>query len=134
MKSEAWRRAEPGKPRGRRIITCVVDYTVNPDQIRAFERFAARWMSLVAQNGGLHHGYLLPAEAASDKALARFSFPSLALYEGYWAKFGSDPEFLAADRIRDESGCIPRYERTFMRPLLPESAAVQASRPPTGAF
>jgi hypothetical protein len=26
---------------------------------------------------------------------------------------------VAADRIRDESGCILRYERTFMRPLLP---------------
>jgi hypothetical protein len=24
-----------------------------------------------------------------------------------------------ADRIRDESGCVLRYERTFMRPLLP---------------
>ncbi|NJC12094.1 hypothetical protein F4558_001920 [Micromonospora profundi] len=26
---------------------------------------------------------------------------------------------VAADRIRDESGCVVRYERTFMRPLLP---------------
>jgi hypothetical protein len=26
---------------------------------------------------------------------------------------------VAADRIRDESGCVLRYERTFMRPLLP---------------
>lgn len=28
-------------------------------------------------------------------------------------------ERLAADRIRDDSGCVVRYERTFMRPLLP---------------
>jgi hypothetical protein len=28
-----------------------------------------------------------------------------------------DPEFIAADRIRDESGCVLRYERSFMRPL-----------------
>jgi hypothetical protein len=33
--------------------------------------------------------------------------------------FGVDPEFVAADRIRDESGCVLRYERSFMRPLLP---------------
>jgi hypothetical protein len=32
--------------------------------------------------------------------------------------FGVDPDFVAADRIRDESGCVLRYERTFMRPLL----------------
>jgi hypothetical protein len=26
---------------------------------------------------------------------------------------------MEADRIRDESGCVRRYERSFMRPLLP---------------
>ena len=44
------------------------------------------------------------------------------------ALFGVDPEFIEADRIRDESGCVLRYERTFMRPLLlgpgPDGAAV----------
>jgi hypothetical protein len=29
------------------------------------------------------------------------------------------PGFVEADRIRDESGCIRRYERSFLRPLLP---------------
>ena len=27
-------------------------------------------------------------------------------------------EFNAADRIRDESGCVLRWQRTFMRPVL----------------
>jgi len=48
-----------------------------------------------------------------------FSFDSLAAYERYRARFGTDPEFVAADRIRNESRCVVRYERTFMRPLLP---------------
>ena len=61
----------------------------------------------------------VPAEGASDKALALFSFPSLAACEQYRALFGSDPDFIEADRIRDQSGCVLRYERTFMRPLLP---------------
>jgi hypothetical protein len=52
--------------------------------------------------------------------LALFSFPSLAAYEEYRSRFGVDPESVEADRIRDESGCILRYERTFMRPLIPE--------------
>ena len=101
------------------MITCVVDYVVDPSRIGAFERFAERWMDLVARNGGIHHGYFLPSEGASDRALALFSFPSLAAYESYRAKFGVDPEFVAADRIRDESGCVLRYDRSFMRPLLP---------------
>ena len=64
-----------------------------------------------------------PAEGASDKALALFSFPSLAAYERYRALFGTDPDFIEADRIRDDSGCVLRYERTFMRPLLPGDPA-----------
>lgn len=101
------------------MITCVVHYTIDPAKIEVFEEFARRWMDLVARHGGTHHGYFLPAEGASDAALALFSFPSLADYEQYRAGFGVDPAFVAADRLRDESGCVLRYDRTFMRPLLP---------------
>ena len=102
------------------MITCVVDYVIDPSKLEAFERFARRWMELVERSGGVHHGYFLPAEGASDRALALFSFPSLARYEEYRARFGNDPDFIAADRIRDESGCVLRYDRSFMRPLLPD--------------
>ena len=100
------------------MITCVVEYTIDPTEIDAFERFAREWIRLVNQHGGQHHGYFLPGEGASDRALALFSFPSLAEYEQYRTLFGVDPEFVAADRIRDDSRCVLRYERTFMRPLL----------------
>jgi hypothetical protein len=70
------------------VITCVVHYTIDPDQIDAFERFAREWMRLVAKHGGIHHGYFLPAEGASDRAEALFSFESLAAYERYRARFG----------------------------------------------
>jgi hypothetical protein len=76
------------------VITCVVEYVIDPAKIDAFERFARRWMELVDGHGGIHHGYFLPAEGASDKALALFSFPSLAAYE--------------------------EHRALFMRPLLPE--------------
>jgi hypothetical protein len=101
------------------VITCVVDYTIDPAKVAEFERFARAWMHLVNAHGGVHHGYFLPGEGASDKALALFSFESLAAYERYRARFGVDPEFIAADRIRDDSACVIRYERTFMRPILP---------------
>ncbi|WP_097990709.1 NIPSNAP family protein [Streptomyces sp. f51] len=111
------------------MITCVVRYTIDPKKIAAFERFGSRWMELVQAHGGTHHGYFLPAEGASDGALALFSFPSLAAYEEYRQLFGRDPEFIAADRIRDESGCVLRYERTFMRPLLPGDLAGAGATP-----
>jgi NIPSNAP len=101
------------------VITCHVRYEIEPDRIAAFEEFAHRWMELVGRHGGVHHGYFLPAEGANDVAYALFSFPSLADYERYRGRFGVDPEFVEADRIRDESRCVRRYERTFLRPLLP---------------
>ena len=73
------------------MITCVVDYTIDPAEIASFEAFARRWIELVYQHGGTHHGYFLPAEGASDKALALFTFPSLAAYEEYRTRFGVDP-------------------------------------------
>jgi hypothetical protein len=84
------------------VITRGVRYLIDPAQIEAFERFAHEWMRLVAQHGGIHHGYFLPAEGASDRAEALFSFDSLAAYERYRSRLGNDPDFVAADKIRDD--------------------------------
>ena len=101
------------------MITCHIRYQIDADKTEDFERFARAWMDIVNRAGGIHHGYFLPAEGASDVAYALFSFPGLAEYERYRGRFGVDPDFVAADRIRDESRCVIRYERTFLRPLLP---------------
>lgn len=101
------------------MITCVVHYTIDPSKLEAFEKFSRAWIYLVNKYGGEHHGYFLPSEGASDRAIALFSFESFAAYEQYRALFGKNEEFIKADRIRDASGCVVRYERSFMRPLLP---------------
>lgn len=105
------------------MITCVIEYTIDPEKIEPFERFARAWITLVNRNGGEHHGYFMPSEGASDRALALFSFSSLAAYEKYRALFGVDPGFVAADKIRDDSQCVLRYERSFMRPVLESDPA-----------
>ena len=99
-------------------VTCHLRYEINPAEVDAFERFATRWIALVERAGGQHHGYFLPSEGASDIAYALFTFPSLAAYEEYRQGFGRDRDFLAADRNREEAGCVLRYERSFLRPVL----------------
>src|ERR1700733_5077005 len=101
------------------MITCVVEYVIDPAKIEAFERFGRRWIELVDSHGGMHHGYFLPAEGASDRALALFSFPSLAAYEQYRALFGNDPDFIAADRIRDQTGCVLAMSGPSCGPCCP---------------
>ena len=41
------------------MITCVVDYVIDPKKIDVFEEFAKRWIDLVNRHGGRHHGYFL---------------------------------------------------------------------------
>lgn len=106
------------RTRGHFMITCVVNYEIDPTKIEIFEKFASAWIYLVTEHGGTHHGYFLPSEGASDKALALFSFDGLASYERFRSLFGVDARFIKVDRIRDESGCVIRHERTFMRPFF----------------
>ncbi|ANM31236.1 NIPSNAP family containing protein [Acidobacteria bacterium Mor1] len=100
------------------MITCYLRYTLDPAQLAAFEDYSRRWVSLVTRFGGTHHGYFLPGEGANDEAVALFSFPTLADYERYRRDSLQDPECVDAYRLAEETGCIRRYDRSFLRPLL----------------
>lgn len=77
------------------MITCHLRYVINSAKLAEFESYAKRWIPLVRKFGGVHHGYLLPSEGASNIALASFSFPSLAAYEQYRKDSMEDPDCLA---------------------------------------
>ena len=64
------------------------------------------------------HGYFLPHEGENDIALALFSFPSLAAYEVYREAMAVDADCQAAFAYAEETRCILRYERSFMRPMF----------------
>lgn len=100
------------------MITCYLRYRIRPEKRPAFEAYARTWIRLVEQFGGTHHGYFLPHESASDIAVALFSFSSLADYERYREASACDPDCISAYRLAEESGCIRRYDRQFLKPLV----------------
>lgn len=100
------------------MITCSLRYEIDPYKLKEFEHYAALWIPLVNRLGGKHHGYFLPHEGANDIALALFSFPSLAAYEVYREAIAADAECQAAFAYAEETRCILRYERSFMRPMF----------------
>jgi hypothetical protein len=104
------------------MITCYLRYEVRPDKLADFEAYGAMWLELMPRFGGVHHGYFLPSEGASDVALAMFSFPSLAAYEQYRRDAAVDPDVQKAVAFAKETRCFIRYERSFFRPLFPKSA------------
>ncbi|WP_350349555.1 NIPSNAP family protein [Agromyces sp. G08B096] len=100
------------------MITVHLRYEIDADKLDDFEEYGRRWIHLVNRLGGTHHGYFLPSEGDSDEAFALFSFPSLAAYEQYRIASKTDPECQDAFRLAAETGCIRRYERRFLTPVL----------------
>ncbi|MEQ8403017.1 MAG: NIPSNAP family protein [Roseitalea porphyridii] len=99
------------------MITCFLRYEIDPDKIDDFEHYGRLWITLVERFGGKHHGYLLPAEGESDIAYASFTFDSLASYEDYRTRSFDDADCRAAFDFARRTGCIRRYERSFLRPV-----------------
>ena len=104
------------------MITCYLRYEIRLGKLADFETYAAMWLELLPRFGGVHHGYFLPSEGASDVALAMFSFPSLAAYEQYRKDSAADPDVQKAIAFAKETGCFTRYDRSFFRPLFPKAA------------
>lgn len=100
------------------MITCYLRYVIDPYKIKEFETYGKMWIPLVTRFGGVHHGYFLPHEGANTIALALFSFPSLATYEEYRLRILDDADCQKAFSYAEETRCIIRYERSFMRPVF----------------
>lgn len=100
------------------MITCFLKYEIDADKIAEFEHYGRLWITLVEKFGGKHHGYLLPSEGPSDIAYASFSFDGFAAYEAYRKASAIDAECQAAIAYAQETKCIRRYDRSFLRPVF----------------
>jgi hypothetical protein len=97
------------------MVTCCIQYTIDPHKLAAFEVYAARWPPIIERCGGKLVGYYLPKEGANDYALALIDFPSLAEYEVYRRRLASDIEAQENFAHGNESGCILVESRSFLR-------------------
>ncbi len=113
-------------------IICHVRYTLDLDQLSAFEDYARTWTALVEKYGGTHQGFFmsggegsdaavsfpgLGSEAPANMAIAFFSFPDRSAYDSYRAQAGLDPECLRQNKIMATSPCFSSYERAFLKPV-----------------
>jgi hypothetical protein len=100
------------------MITCYLEYVIDPYKLAEFETYGKMWIPLVNRLGGIHHGYFLPHEGPNTIAYALFSFPSLAEYEAYRNKIPNDLECQAALKFAEDTRCIVSYKRSFVRPVF----------------
>jgi hypothetical protein len=97
------------------MITCVIQYTLDPSRISAFEEYATAWPPIIERCGGRLVGYYLPKEGANNFALALVDFDSLADYERYREKLADDPDAQANFARGLQSGCMLAESRSFLR-------------------
>jgi uncharacterized protein (DUF1330 family) len=97
------------------MITCVIQYTLDPHAIAEFEKYATTWPPIIERCGGRLTGYYLPKEGASDWAVALIDFDSLAAYEQYRARLAADPEAQANVEFIREARAILAERRSFLR-------------------
>lgn len=99
------------------MITCCIQYTLDPRKLEAFEAYAARWPPIIERCGGDLVGYYLPKEGANNFALALIDFASLAEYERYRQQLASDAEANQNFARGNQSGSILVESRSFLRRL-----------------
>lgn len=97
------------------MITCCIEYTLDPRKLSAFEEYASRWPPIIERCGGRLIGYYLPKEGANNFALALIDLPSLADYETYRKKLAQDPEARRNVADVEDSGAILVERRSFLR-------------------
>jgi len=97
------------------MITCCIQYTLDPHAISAFEAYAKRWPPIVERCGGKLVGYYLPKEGATNLSPALIDFASLAAYEEYQACLAEDPD--ARQNVADVAAAraIVSESRSFRR-------------------
>jgi hypothetical protein len=100
------------------MITCCIQYTLDPHKLAAFEDYAARWLPIIKRCGGDLIGYYLPKEGANNFALALIDFPSLADYEIYGQRLAADAEAQRNFADGNDSGCILVENRSFLRRVV----------------
>jgi hypothetical protein len=99
------------------MITCHLRYEIDPYKIAEFEEYVTGWLPILKEHNGIHNGLFLPSEGPSDIAYWLFSFESLAAYENYRTQIRQLPEARRLWKLAEDSRCIRRFDRTFLRPV-----------------
>ena len=95
------------------MITCVIQYQIDPFQREAFAAYAARWGQIIPECGGHLVGYFLPHEGTNDVAWGLIAFDSLASYEAYRTRLKLHPHGRDNFAIAEAKRFILREQRTF---------------------
>ena len=97
------------------MITCFIRYHIDPTKKDQFAEYARNWGEAIPRCGADLIGYFAPHEGSSTLAYGVYNIESLAAYEAYRERLGTDPlgrknyEFAQAEKF------LLREDRTFLK-------------------
>ena len=97
------------------MITCFIQYQIDPTKKAQFEQYARNWGEAIPRNGADLIGYYAPHEGSSTLAYGVYNIESLAEYEAYRARLAADPLGRENYEFAMKEKFILREDRTFLK-------------------
>lgn len=97
------------------MLTCVIQYRIDPTQHAAFGQYARNWGQAIPRCGADLIGYFAPHEGSSTLVYGIYTIPSLAAYETYRERLKADPLGQENYAFAMREKFIQSEERTFLR-------------------
>ena len=97
------------------MITCFIQYQIDPTKKSQFEQYARNWGEAIPRCGADLIGYFAPHEGSSTLAYGVYSIESLAAYEQYRAHLSADPLGRENYEFAQKEKFILKEDRTFLR-------------------
>jgi len=96
------------------MITCVIEYEIDPYKRDAFAAYARTWGQAIPRCGADLIGYFAPHEGSATRAYGLYSIESLAAYEAYRARLAADPLGRENYAFAQSERFILKENRTFL--------------------
>lgn len=97
------------------MITCFIQYQIDPTKTAAFEQYARNWGEAIPRNGADLIGYYAPHEGSSTLAYGVYNIENLAAYEAYRQKLAADPIGQENYAFAQKEKFLLREDRTFLK-------------------
>lgn len=97
------------------MITCFIQYQIDPTKKGHFEQYARNWGQAIPRCGADLIGYYAPHEGSSTLAYGVYSIKDLAAYEQYRTRLSADPLGRENYEFAQKEKFILKEDRTFLK-------------------
>lgn len=97
------------------MITCLIDYEIDPFAQEAFAEYSRNWGQIIPRCGADFIGYFAPHEGSLTRAVGMYSLPSLAAYEAYRNRLREDEAAQANFDFARRHGFIRKEDRIHLK-------------------